>query len=84
MQYSAAHVKLTGERQNEMTENDKNEKITVIWLAAKVALAILMWCQFKWIDNFHFSPNGLNYKVCYVSGHHNHAGRYTTTWGETP
>lgn len=62
MQCSAAHVKLMGEQQNEITENDKNEKITVIWLAAKVTLAILMWFQFKWIDNYHCFLNGLHYK----------------------
>ena len=65
MQCSAAHVNLTGKRQNKMTENDKNEKITVFWLAAKVALAILMWFQFKWIDSFHCFLNGLQYKCLF-------------------
>lgn len=59
---SAVQVKLTGEQQNEMTENAKNEKITVIWLADKVVLAILMWFQFKRIDNFHCVLNGLHCK----------------------
>lgn len=58
----AVQVKLTGDQQNEMTENVKNEKITVIWLADKVVLAILMLFQFQWIDNFHCILNGLHYK----------------------
>lgn len=71
MQCSAAHIKLTGEQQNEMTENDKNEKITVIWLTDKVTLAILIWFQFKWVGNYHCFLNGLHYRslLCVGSPH---------------